>query len=177
MSSENGGCGKTWMTIRKRILHRDGYICQECGRFLSDSPTGEENTATVHHIKPRAEGGSDSPDNLISLCYKCHDEKHPMHGVGRKAGSEPTKDDKPPTSSTPKVDKPRTESNMLWVREYSCEDVLAVVRALDGATSGDVVAELGCSRDTANRRLRELLERGDVSKREIAGAYFYTVEE
>ena len=28
---------------------------------------------TVHHIKPRKEGGSDSQKNLISLCGRCHD--------------------------------------------------------------------------------------------------------
>jgi len=28
---------------------------------------------TVHHIKPRKEGGKDTPSNLISLCCQCHD--------------------------------------------------------------------------------------------------------
>jgi 5-methylcytosine-specific restriction endonuclease McrA len=31
----------------------------------------------VHHIIQRSVGGSDSPDNLITLCRSCHDSKHP----------------------------------------------------------------------------------------------------
>jgi hypothetical protein len=27
-----------------------------------------------HHLKPRSEGGTDQPDNLVTVCFDCHDE-------------------------------------------------------------------------------------------------------
>jgi len=27
-----------------------------------------------HHLKPRSEGGTDHPDNLVTVCHDCHDE-------------------------------------------------------------------------------------------------------
>lgn len=29
---------------------------------------------TDHHLKPRSEGGTDHPDNLVTVCRDCHDE-------------------------------------------------------------------------------------------------------
>ena len=52
-------------TLRLSIIERDGNVCSVC----SGSKTLE-----VHHIIPRSEGGSDSRENLITLCKKCHDE-------------------------------------------------------------------------------------------------------
>jgi len=59
---------ESYITLRQEILKRDGYRCRQCGSF-----SGVE----VHHIKRRLEGGSDTPENLITLCYRCHDSKHP----------------------------------------------------------------------------------------------------
>ena len=50
--------------IRKAVILRDGCKCMECGK---------SNTALeVHHIKPRRLNGSNTLDNLITLCSKCH---------------------------------------------------------------------------------------------------------
>jgi hypothetical protein len=41
----------------------------------------------IDHIDPQAEGGSDSYDNAIPLCFECHAEVHsynPKHPRGRK---------------------------------------------------------------------------------------------
>ena len=59
---------KEWIAIRKQILRRDKYVCQRCS-----SKTVEDNPLTVHHIVPRSERGGNQPDNLITLCNKCHD--------------------------------------------------------------------------------------------------------
>ena len=53
-----------WSIIRNQVFRRDNNKCQMCGT---------KSNLTVHHIKPRSEGGSDSITNLITLCYKCHD--------------------------------------------------------------------------------------------------------
>jgi hypothetical protein len=58
-----------WRRIRKMVMSRDGGRCTECGRDLNGLPSwyGE-----VHHIVPRAFGGSDRPENLRTLCIECH---------------------------------------------------------------------------------------------------------
>ena len=56
-----------WRKLRQECLHRDRYTCQRCDkRFKSDDLTG-------HHMIPRAEGGADKIQNLITLCSPCHD--------------------------------------------------------------------------------------------------------
>lgn len=50
-------------------------------------------------------------------------------------------------------------------------EVLGVFAAVDGpvVTSGDVAEHLGCSRETARRRLRELEDAGEIASRRTAG--------
>lgn len=55
--------------LRVKITKRDGYKCQKCGRIAR---TGQD----VHHITHVIDGGSDDPDNLITLCHSCHEEWH-----------------------------------------------------------------------------------------------------
>lgn len=51
---------------RRPILERDGYTCQCCGK------RGNPSELEVHHVRPRAVGGTNSPRNLITLCIPCH---------------------------------------------------------------------------------------------------------
>ena len=50
--------------IRKAVILRDGCKCMECGK--------SNTVLEVHHIKPRRFNGSNTLDNLITLCSKCH---------------------------------------------------------------------------------------------------------
>jgi 5-methylcytosine-specific restriction endonuclease McrA len=54
---------------RRLVLARDRHRCQMPGcnhtRFLE-----------IHHIRPRARGGTHDPDNLITLCSACHRRAH-----------------------------------------------------------------------------------------------------
>lgn len=50
--------------IRKAAILRDGGKCMECGKLNC--------RLEVHHIKPRRRNGSDTLDNLITLCKSCH---------------------------------------------------------------------------------------------------------
>lgn len=52
--------------IRKAVILRDGCKCMECGK--------SNRRLEVHHIKPRRLNGSNTLDNLITLCTKCHQE-------------------------------------------------------------------------------------------------------
>ena len=57
---------------RQIVLAIDNYECRECGN--------KENLH-VHHIKERRKGGSNDINNLITLCSKCHAEKHKNESV------------------------------------------------------------------------------------------------
>jgi 5-methylcytosine-specific restriction endonuclease McrA len=56
---------EAWREIRAQILARARWKCQACGL-----PT---HRLDVHHIRKRAQGGSDfDRDGLIALCRDCH---------------------------------------------------------------------------------------------------------
>lgn len=63
-----------WKKKRKQILRRDNHECQRCkdnGWF--------HRAEVVHHrehLKDKPERCLDD-DNLISLCFRCHNEVHP----------------------------------------------------------------------------------------------------
>lgn len=61
--------GKAWETTRKRILDRDLWVCQYCAAPL------EGANATVDHIVPKIEGGTDSDSNLMASCRSCNGAK------------------------------------------------------------------------------------------------------
>ena len=53
--------------VREYVLYRDGHKCPNCGKT--------DTILNVHHIESRQTGG-DRPDNLITLCEKCHKAHH-----------------------------------------------------------------------------------------------------
>lgn len=58
--------------VREYVLHRDDYTCQICGK---ESRKHKELILQLHHLKSRQTGG-DRPENLITLCIKCHKLLH-----------------------------------------------------------------------------------------------------
>lgn len=83
-SRQDRGYGADWDKRRKRILERDGYLCQEHKRqgilkAVGDTPF----SAYVDHIKPKAECRAlgwtqeqiDDDTNLQTLCRSCHTAK------------------------------------------------------------------------------------------------------
>lgn len=55
--------------VREYVLFRDGHVCRHChGR-------SKDPVLNVHHLESRRTG-SDSPDNLITLCVTCHKALH-----------------------------------------------------------------------------------------------------
>jgi len=64
------GAQKDFYNVKAYVLRRDGYRCQS-GRQGKHSPK-----LHVHHKVFRAQGGSDEPSNLITLCATCHDDLH-----------------------------------------------------------------------------------------------------
>lgn len=62
--------------IKTRAMVACGRCCCICHKFCG-------NNMEVHHIRARADGGTDTYDNAIPLCFDCHaevrqyDPKHP----------------------------------------------------------------------------------------------------
>jgi len=52
---------------RKNILRRDSHRCQYCGK--------SDIMLTVDHIMPKAKGGEDSWENLVTACVECNNRK------------------------------------------------------------------------------------------------------
>lgn len=70
--------GRTWRKTRERIMSRDCGLCQVClkeGNYI----IGKE----VDHIVPLFKGGTDSDDNLQTICTEHHAEKT-AHDLGKK---------------------------------------------------------------------------------------------
>jgi hypothetical protein len=64
--------------LRELVLERDCRLCCNCDRPAT----------VVHHIVPRALGGSDGIRNLASLCDECHGKVHDTDFVKRRRLSE-----------------------------------------------------------------------------------------
>ncbi len=57
-------------STRKAVYRRDGYRCALCDstKYLQ-----------IHHAVKRSLGGSNRPENLITLCADCHALAHGMN--------------------------------------------------------------------------------------------------
>ncbi len=54
---------------RRNLFARDANTCQYCGSIF---PTSD---LTLDHVKPRAQGGGDSWENLVCACVRCNTRK------------------------------------------------------------------------------------------------------
>ena len=90
-SRQARGYGGSWDKLRLRILERDNYLCQQCLRDGIVTPLKvKPYDHAVDHIVNKAEGGTDDPANLESLCKAHHDAKSQAEAVeGRGARQRP----------------------------------------------------------------------------------------
>ena len=58
--------GSSWDRIRKSVLARDNYTCRSCRR---------KDNLTVDHIVQLSQGGTNSMENMQTLCRYCHEKK------------------------------------------------------------------------------------------------------
>jgi len=63
------GNQKDYYNTKAYVLNRDSYLCQHCKGKSGDK------VLIVHHIISRRIG-TDTPGNLITLCFTCHDDFH-----------------------------------------------------------------------------------------------------
>lgn len=100
---------------RYTIFVRDGFRCVYCGRAAED-----DVYLHVDHIVPRAAGGTDDDENLVTACQECNAGKSDRHpdGSPRVRGTRPR-----PTPVKPKRrprlvvkdERPVTIGSFCWV--------------------------------------------------------------
>ena len=59
------GYNYRWRKVRPMILERDNHTCVFCGK----SPAN-----IIHHLDRQVDNMS--PDNLLTLCFDCHEREH-----------------------------------------------------------------------------------------------------
>lgn len=80
-----------WRRLRQLIISRQGGMCYYCMEKMRLGILKKPRRATlVHHIVPYKERPDLALDenNLVAVCFKCHEEKHPE----RRRGGEETED-------------------------------------------------------------------------------------
>ena len=61
-----------WENLKAYAKYRDGYKCRACGKSKHKNGVKLE----VHHIIRKADGGTDVPENVVTLCEDCHKAHH-----------------------------------------------------------------------------------------------------
>ena len=67
--------GHPWAYITVIVYERDNKKCVHCGET-------DWHKLEIHHIIPLSAGGNSMPENLKTLCVRCHDIAHT--GAGDK---------------------------------------------------------------------------------------------
>lgn len=62
---------RNWDSLRRHVYTRDRHRCQSCGRKGS-----RKVRLHAHHIIPLSRGGTNTLDNLTTLCSECHRRVH-----------------------------------------------------------------------------------------------------
>lgn len=65
------GMNWIWLITRLAIYYRDQFCCVYCGRSAEEHGVG----LTLDHVVAYANGGSNSPDNLVTCCKHCNFSK------------------------------------------------------------------------------------------------------
>jgi 5-methylcytosine-specific restriction protein A len=72
------GYGSEWDKLKPIAMKRDSYLCQFCiNKGIATA------AAQVDHIRPKAQGLTNSLSNLQSLCEPCHRAKTAREYIGR----------------------------------------------------------------------------------------------
>jgi hypothetical protein len=65
-------------TIRIEVLERDNFCCRYCGWDPQKANVADRyrSLLELHHLQHHGKGGTNTVENLITLCNICHDEVH-----------------------------------------------------------------------------------------------------
>ena len=60
--------GDKLATLYANVFHRDKYVCRKCHSWTAQPHP--------HHKILKSQGGEDTEENLLTLCFKCHRWAH-----------------------------------------------------------------------------------------------------
>lgn len=69
----------------QHVDRRDGRCCRVCGRHVVPGAVDGRERAEHHHLTKRSQGGQHTPENVATLCARCHAEIH-VRGLLRLSG-------------------------------------------------------------------------------------------
>ncbi len=94
------GRKKGYANTSEYVLCRDKHSCQLCKKQPTTSSYGKVKSGSrcdcahysatpsakmhVHHVVWQSENGSDTPENLVTLCEKCHEKVHSNQKADKK---------------------------------------------------------------------------------------------
>ena len=99
-----------WENLKAYAKYRDGYKCRACGKGKKNGKKLE-----VHHIIRKSDGGTDVPENVVTLCEDCHKAHH--------KGERKLKFRRPPQH--------KAEAHMNAMREYLLDALFWSGRRVD----------------------------------------------
>lgn len=65
-----------WRVVCAKVDQRDGRMCRCCDKRSDPDATGLLTRGHRHHLVYRSAGGTDTTDNLVTLCADCHNAEH-----------------------------------------------------------------------------------------------------
>ena len=72
----------------------------------------------------------------------------------------------------------RDEESGRYTDTYTEEELIEAIRTLGGmAGTSDIAEHVGCARDTAYKKLKQMREEGTVSSQKVGGALLWSVED
>jgi hypothetical protein len=73
----------TWRKVCEQVDYRSGGMCE--ANWQGVCPDGPHRGTEHHHRRLRAQGGPDTPANVMLLCKTAHDQAHNVDRAGANA--------------------------------------------------------------------------------------------
>lgn len=153
-----------WLQIKPEIRKRDQYRCQGCG--MAESVWAGVDLQ-VHHIRPVESGGGNAPENLVTLCNRCHWKLHRREATGERLPPSLLKDQ---TSYT----LPATRRENAQLTDIKAE-IIELLKANGPMQLKDIIDRTGRSRGNIQKQL-DLLGIAGYVGRVSRGVYSYITE-
>lgn len=74
--ARNAALEQHWRETCRLVDQRDGGRCRVCDRRCSPLSATLTHRAERHHLIPLSRGGADHSSNILTLCKRCHEDRH-----------------------------------------------------------------------------------------------------